>query len=233
MTPELQQIIRERLTLLPQTLQGKLLNAGGLRPGMLSLGKGYNLNTEQVALVENEVVLVLLAFTRCHELPENIARALGVVEDAVQPLVARILSEVLTPEVMKELDKIYAEQNKTSATPQTQQQQFSPVVPQPAPPPASPVPQSVQPPAPPPAPEPPPAPPAPPPVVGYSAYNAQRAPPARAAGAREPLVPPPSASLPPDTLPTPPNIPTYQRPLTQVPPAPPYRNANLYQKPPQ
>ena len=233
MTPELKKVIVERVEILPRALREKLSDPVSLREQIVSLGQKCNLTVEQTAVMEDEVMLTLLAFAPYTELPENIARELGVEEHAVLPLVGNILSEIFTPEILRELDQIANSQtDKRVPTPPPAPPQEAP-----QPPPVPPAWQHTQ-------QNPPPA--VKPPPIPMSAYAPPRAPTPQTLAPQvpPPPPPPPQAPLPPQTpptppahmpaqdqpAPTPPAIPQYQKPLTSVPQ---YRNADLYKKPPQ
>ena len=240
MTPELKKVIAERVEILPRALREKLSDPVSLREQIVSLGKKYNLTVEQTTVIEDEVMLTLLAFAPYTELPENIARELGVEESAVLPVVGTILSEIFSPDILKQLDEIYAKQITGG--------QATPMQAQPVPTPTPSLKQTEQPQQVQPAwqhtqQNPPPA--VKSPSIPVSAYAP---PPAPAPQAPAPQVPPSppqplQAPLPPQTpptppayvpaqdqpAPTPPAIPQYQKPLTSVPQ---YRNADLYKKTP-
>ena|SRR3989338_4463714 len=153
MTPELKKVIAERVEILPRALREKLSDPVSLREQIVSLGQKCNLTVEQTAVMEDEVMLTLLAFAPYTELPENIARELGVEEHAVLPLVGNILSEIFTPEILRELDQIANSQtDKRVPTPPPAPPQEAPQPPPVpvsayAPPPQTPAPQAPPPPA--------------------------------------------------------------------------------------
>ena len=213
MTPQLKIIIEERLQILPQVLQNTLRNSAGLKTQLLSLEKGYNFSSEQMAIIENETALTLLAFTPYHDLPANIARELGMEESAVLPVVGRILSDIFTPEILKQLDIILS--NQTDAKAPT-------TAINPAPTPTSaPIPVTS-------------APAIPSQPVAQSApaswQHVQEVPEQKVHVTQQFTAIPPQTTSPQQTAPqTPPVIPQYQKPLTAVPE---YRNADLYQKTP-
>lgn len=100
---ELQQQLAKRFKELPEKVQNAITSAD-VQGHLRTLAETHKLHVDQWAILENEVVLTMLGFEKTVDLAKNIAREVGIHEDAAEALASDISKTVFEP-IRAELER--------------------------------------------------------------------------------------------------------------------------------
>lgn len=100
---------------LPEELQDAITSAASVEINQ-TIGREYTLPPEKVALLAQEIGLVLLGFSPPSGFPKKLQERLGIIEEQAKKIASAVEQETFAP-VAGPLKKIYGHTNQNSAPP--------------------------------------------------------------------------------------------------------------------
>src|SRR3990167_1025942 len=128
------EFIKEKFEKLPKNLKAAII-AVDYREKITRVGKNFQLNTDKIVALENEITFVMTGLEHPSKFIGNIAKALNLPEEKARAIAEDINTEIFRPvrESLKKIHGITSDQQPTTSNPQpiTQTTPVIPAIPKP------------------------------------------------------------------------------------------------------